>query len=354
MKRSFAIILFVTLLVIVSTSKISASDWTRVVDFEGFWNFTIGDDQQWAEPKFNNQDWDRIFVPRRWEDAYPNYNGYAWYRKNFDMRWVPDKGRLIIMLGRIDDVDEVYLNGVKIGGTGSYFPNYKTAYNIERRYPIPDGILKKENNIIAVKVFDEGGDGGIVSGNKIGIFYDNDISLLAYNLEGNWKFSTFRQQGMTDFDFNDGKWNEINVPGNWENQGYENFDGYAWYRKTFSLPAELNKQDLYLVLGKIDDLDKVYLNGEFIGRTEYLERYSRYNKSNAWRLNRVYKIPDGLLRKNNILLVEVKDYELGGGIYEGPIGLATYQNAKIIAEREDDHNYWENIIDGIFRFFYLD
>lgn len=353
MKKFLTISLFIPLLLIFSLTKVIASDWSSVVDFEGFWQFSVGDDEKWAEPKLNDESWDRIFVPKRWEDAYPDYNGYAWYRKTFNMRWVPDDTKLFLMLGRIDDVDEVYLNGIKIGQTGSFFPNYETAYDIERHYFIPDGILKQENNVIAVRVYDEHGKGGIVSGDKIGIFFDNDISLLSYNLAGEWKFSTFRQQRINDLNFNDSKWNDIIVPGNWENQGFKNYDGYAWYRKTFILPTKLGEEELYLILGKIDDYDKVYLNGELIGRTEYLDRYNRYNKYNAWRLYRVYKIPSGVLRKNNVLVVEVKDLELGGGIYEGPIGLATYRNAKVIEEREDDSNYLENVIEGVLRFFDL-
>ena len=49
---------------------------------------------------------------------------------------------LYLVLGRIDDADEVYLNGKLIGKSGNFPPEYITAYNKVRRYNIPQGILK--------------------------------------------------------------------------------------------------------------------------------------------------------------------------------------------------------------------
>ncbi len=55
------------------------------------------------------------------------------------------------------------------------------------------------------------------------------------------------------------------MPANWESQGYPTYDGYAWYRKKFYFPEEYGNQDLYLILGRIDDIDVTYLNGHKIG-----------------------------------------------------------------------------------------
>ncbi len=91
-----------------------------------------------------------------------DYNGYAWYRLTFD---VPENlsaaPQLYFTAGAIDDTDEVWLNGVKIGSTGKDVPNYWEA---KRNYPIPQGLLKKSGNLLVVRVFDEKGNGGIVQG----------------------------------------------------------------------------------------------------------------------------------------------------------------------------------------------
>jgi sialate O-acetylesterase len=181
-------------------------------------------------------------------------------------------------------------------------------------------------------------NGGIISGDQIGIYYDNDVALLSLDLSGDWKFSIFREPGVNEKRFNDHKWSTINVPSFWENQGYSNHDGYAWYRKEFSVPAGMNKNDLFITLGRIDDTDKVYLNGKLIGRTEDLMAYDRYSKWNAYRMYRIYPIPEGLLETKNVLVVEVYDGQLQGGIYEGPIGLVSRKNAYILEDRNEDDN----------------
>jgi hypothetical protein len=40
-------------------------------------------------------------------------------------------------------------------------------------------------------------------------------------------------------DFDDSNWAEIKTNLPWERQGYNGYDGYAWYRIRFSLPSSL-------------------------------------------------------------------------------------------------------------------
>ena len=56
-------------------------------------------------------------------------------------------------LAMIDDNDITYVNGVKVGATNSY--------NAKRNYTIPAGILKEGKNVIAIRVEDTGGGGGV-------------------------------------------------------------------------------------------------------------------------------------------------------------------------------------------------
>nr|MDA3930008.1 beta galactosidase jelly roll domain-containing protein [Prolixibacteraceae bacterium] len=331
MKTKIILIAIIAFLMLHCSSE--ASNWSRISDLEGWWHFTVGDDENWAKQNVDVTDWDKIIAPRNWDDYYSSYNGYGWYRKTFDINWMPEEGEVALFLGYVDDVDEVFINGVKVGQTGSFLPNFKTAYGDERKYYLPIDLLKKEDNVIAVRVYDAGGPGGILRGNKIGIYHDNDYSLLSVDMSGSWKFSIHRERGFYDVDFDDSAWNRINVPGTWESQGYPGHDGYAYYRTEFTIPKKLENESLYLVLGKIDDFDKVYLNGEAFARTEYLDKYSRYRKYNSWQLYRVYPIPANKFKNINVIAVEVKDEQLGGGIYEGPIGIMTKRDAEVILER---------------------
>ena len=59
----------------------------------------------------------------------------------------------ILELSKIDDDDITYVNGIKIGSTNQW--------DAKRKYTIPAGILKEGKNVIAVRVVDNGGGGGI-------------------------------------------------------------------------------------------------------------------------------------------------------------------------------------------------
>ena len=112
-------------------------------DLRGRWRFAIGNDPSFASAEFNDSKWEKIRVPGVWErQGYEDYDGYAWYRTGFTVSADLKDKILILDLGTIDDVDRVYLNGRLIGGKGEISPEYLTAYNIRRRYLIPEGSLR--------------------------------------------------------------------------------------------------------------------------------------------------------------------------------------------------------------------
>jgi hypothetical protein len=328
----------------------------KIASLSGSWKFSIGDDIKWATPEFNDSDWDLIRVPGTWEDqGYNDYNGYAWYRKTFTLSEIPSKTTLYLLLGKIDDADEVYLNGNLIGKDGKFPPEFLTAYDRDRKYIIPfDLINLKGNNVISVKVYDSYMNGGIYDG-RVGIYIDEDVDLLNLDLSGKWKFHTGNSKGWKSPDYDDSSWDKINVPSVWENEGYEDYDGYAWYRLGFSLPSNLNTSDLYLCLGKIDDEDDVFVNGELIGNVNDL-RKNNFTRGSGWQYNtpRIYKIPNELLKSNSINTIAIRVYDGQGlgGIYEGPIGIMSAENGrKYKNSHQNDTSYnsfWEYMYDVIF------
>ncbi len=80
-------------------------------------------------------------------------------------------------------------------------------------------------------------------------------------------------------------------------------------------------------MGKINDIDQVFINGMFVGSTGEFPKNGRSEASvgQEYVAFRGYYIPDGLLKKNqkNIIAVRVLDVAGDGGIYEGPVGLIT-------------------------------
>ncbi|MBN2357601.1 glycoside hydrolase [candidate division KSB1 bacterium] len=301
----------------------------RELDLNGSWRFEIGDDPVYATNLFDDSEWEMIRVPGRWEDqGFPGYDGYAWYRTTFLLSAQLRDKTLFIHLGRIDDVDRVYLNGHLINGEGRFPPDFESAYTVDRWYYLPSSYLNSEGaNLIAVQVYDDFLEGGIISG-SIGIYSTRHQPDLLADLTGFWKFKTGDNLGWADDNFKDADWDSILVPILWEFQGYEDYDGYAWYRKKIIIKNEWQRETLILALGKIDDMDEVYFNGQRIGSTGRFPVHDANPNNVFWLYERFYTIPSSLVRWSgeNTIAVRVYDIWIDGGIYEGPIGLMTRES----------------------------
>jgi hypothetical protein len=304
-----------------SACSITAQEKEKRVSLNGDWSFNLGDNMKFAKPEYDDSDWEKIYVPSNWHrEGFRNYHGFAWYRKKISIDF-NDKDALYLELGKIDDVDEVYLNGNLIGRTGGFPPDYFTAWNYDRRYLLPAEYLNRNGkNVIAVRVFDEGGEGGIM-GTNVGIFNYRNYSANSLHLFGKWKFKLSDDSGWASPTLNDTGWDDIIVPSSWESQGFEHYDGFAWYRKSFKLPENFNTDDLLIILGKIDDMDEVFINGKLVGSTGRIDR--KWASNDEYSKYRTYHVPDGLLQpgKFNVVAVRVYDQEGAGGIYEGPVTL---------------------------------
>lgn len=315
--RPFKILFFFFVLI---SNTLSA----QVINLKGTWKFHVGDDRSWAAVNFDDSGWDAIQVPAAWEDkGFNGYDGFAWYRIQFDGRKLKKEDVYYLNLGFIDDADEAFLNDKLVGFSGQCPPTrFKTAYNSERKYVLPSQYINFSGvNAIAIRVFDGMNRGGIVDG-EIGIFSMNDAGGLLINLQGIWSFAKSREgERVTDKD----EWQNIMVPGAWEFQGHSKYDGFAWYKRSFTIPATFTKEELVLLIGKIDDFDKVYINGKLIGSTNDKEGYGR---SLSFEKSRAYTIPQTLLKRNGTNVIEVLVEDIGniGGIYEGIIGITTVAN----------------------------
>lgn len=349
-----SLILFTLAILLFSCEQSVGNDYRTVVKLNGYWKFSIGDDSAWASPSFDDKNWESIHAPKNWEkQGYVGYDGFAWYRKSLFIPSVSEKNTLLLHLGDIDDADEVYFNGHLIGKTGEFPPNYVTAYNWSRDYIIPFQLIKQNaQNIIAVRVYDAEGEGGFMSSN-ISIRVNENDDLLDVNLAGDWKFKLFDNTSWKDPNFDDSSWETLQVPMAWEPQNHFDFDGYAWYRKTFTLPDNLEDEKLYLVLGKIDDYDRVYLNGEIIGEVSPKRSKSQIHSWNGNEYNtfRIYRIPKKALKNGvNSIAVRVYDAQQRGGIYEGPIGIMKEKNMREFknSRRSTESDVINDIFSSIF------
>jgi sialate O-acetylesterase len=109
----------------------------------------------WAAPDLNARAWPTMALPGLWE-ATPGlntYDGVVWFRKEIDLPARMAGQSLTLTLGKIDDADSTFFNGVKVGSD--------SGYDQLRRYQVPATLVRPGRNVIAVRVVDTGGGGGI-------------------------------------------------------------------------------------------------------------------------------------------------------------------------------------------------
>lgn len=140
-----------------------------------------------------------------------------------------------------------------------------------------------------------------------------------------WKFKTGDNAEWSATAFNDSDWGSITPGIVWEQQGFPAYDGFAWYRATFTIPSKYRKAaeeygGLSLQLGRIDDVDVTWFNGELIGKTgelppNYITKYDEL---------RAYSIPASKVRwdQPNTIAIRVYDFTGNGGIYGDPVQLS--------------------------------
>ena len=120
--------------------SVFASAASSVITLDTGWVIQRGDNSAWAAAAFDDRAWPAARIGIAWEKAgHAGYDGYAWYRVRFVVpeEWRREKGLvalgnesfLVLSLGYIDDVDETYWNGKKIGTTGFMPPRYRTTSN---------------------------------------------------------------------------------------------------------------------------------------------------------------------------------------------------------------------------------
>jgi hypothetical protein len=178
MKKIYTLFILALLFVV----SCSTEKKENLIDLNIPWKFKAGDNMAWVAPSFDDSKWVTILPNKIWEEqGFEKLDGFAWYRIKF---LLPSslkekalmKDSIQFLLGRIDDCDQVFLNGELIGqnaktlpaktAPGDDFIKLQGVWNTERRYVLgvnDSRILWDKENMIAVRVYDQGGAGGMFS-----------------------------------------------------------------------------------------------------------------------------------------------------------------------------------------------
>lgn len=114
----------------------------------------------WAQTNADAKNWQTMKLPTTWENSgvaeLGQFDGIVWFRREFDAPAAWEGKELTLHLGPVDDRDTTWVNGVQVGALNEWLA--------PRDYKIPAGVVKAGRNVIALRVLDTGGGGGIFGG----------------------------------------------------------------------------------------------------------------------------------------------------------------------------------------------
>lgn len=138
----------------------------------------------WNAFDLDQSGWESIQVPGLWENAGIGVlDGSVWFRKEINLPPIWAGRTINLNLGPIDDIDMTWFNGEKVGSG--------EIYNSPRQYKIPANLVKSGKNVIAIRVLDYGGGGGLW-GNPFQLYLKSSAGD-SISLAGEWAFKI----GMT-------------------------------------------------------------------------------------------------------------------------------------------------------------
>jgi beta-galactosidase len=207
------------------------------VEPEG-WKFAIGDDMGRAAADFDDSAWKLVRIPAGLGGmGFEKVRSMGWFRRGIDVPKELHGRDFLLKIGVVDDADETFFNGVKIGGHGGMPPDYDSStapWGKPRIYRVPARLVKGSGNVLAVRMYNHEGEGGILR------------TLPDFAVVG--PFSPESEGG----------------PATGHTVG-----GTGWYRKHFALDAaEAGRLVSILFDGVYMDSD-VWINGHHLGNRPY-------------------------------------------------------------------------------------
>lgn len=129
--------------------------------------------------EYDDSAWAKALMPQTFEKQIDStFDGVVWYRTTVSLTAEQAAAEATISLGKIDDEDITYINGVQVGSGA--------RYDAQRTYKIRPGVLKAGDNLIAVRVLDSGLTGGLTSGPESLLLQTGAETL---SLAKEWRFS---------------------------------------------------------------------------------------------------------------------------------------------------------------------
>ncbi|MBI2513283.1 MAG: beta galactosidase jelly roll domain-containing protein [Opitutae bacterium] len=136
----------------------------------------------WSAETLDASAWSAMRLPAFWEGkSLPqDFDGLVWFRREVEIPAAWSGHDVELHLGAIDDVDATWVNGHFVGST--------KEWTAPRVYRLPAGTLKTGRNVIAVRVLDTGGGGGLWGGSDTMRLARVDDPAQTIAVDGEWRY----------------------------------------------------------------------------------------------------------------------------------------------------------------------
>lgn len=158
--------------------------------------FHPGHNKTWAAPDLDTSNWKPVTLPHNWwQQGYPKMNANGWYRIPFNLDDSYQTQSLVLSLGYIGSLSQIYLNGHRIGGEGRFFPTSLPPQRTLHSAVLPAHLLHygSTTNHLAVRVKSFVGAGGLLS-DTLSLYSSNifwDVKEQAEYTRETWKIIVF-------------------------------------------------------------------------------------------------------------------------------------------------------------------
>ena len=123
------------------------------LSLSGEWRFRADDDPAFANPAYDDSDWDELLVPGGWgRQGYRDHSGVAWYRLELDLSQALSAGRedvhIGVQFGEVTSSYELYAGGERVGGVGALPPEPRMEYDRHRIFKIPMASVTADGQLV--------------------------------------------------------------------------------------------------------------------------------------------------------------------------------------------------------------
>ncbi len=175
------------------------------------------------------------------------------------------------------------------------------------------------------------------------------------DLSKSWRFSPDRHsEGITEkwyaAGFDDSDWDTLDAGIRWEDQGYPDLDGDAWYRKVFEIPKAWKGRDVWIKFGGVNDAYELFLNGERI------ISFGQANISFAGKPSVTEVTKKIKFGQPNLIAVKVNDWGNSGGLWRLPVIITIdkketelfkpISEVPFVPEKEGYELFWHDEFEG--------